>query len=117
MPPPRGVLEALANSAGSSAPGQGELAALLDQLTRDGEAQEGAEDIVLAVLPRQAGEDGSPAARDTVAEQLEDRRRRAGDAGMDRAAAAPAPGRMQSVGDDGPPRSESRLWRTLAKLS
>ena len=90
---------------------------MFDQPTRDGEAQEGAEDIVLAVLPRQAGEDGPPAARDTVAEQVEDRRRRAGDAGMDRVAAAPAPGRVRSVGDDGPPRSERRPWEGRARLS
>ena len=112
MPSSRGVLEALANSAGSSAPGQGELAALLDQPTRDGEAQEGAEDIVLVVLPHQRGEDGPLAARDAVAEQVEDCRCRAGNAGMNPVTAAWAPGRVRLVGDGGPPRSESRLWGT-----
>jgi hypothetical protein len=97
--------------------GQSKLAAMLDQPAGDGEAQEGPEDIVLAVLRRQGGEDGSPAARDTVAEQIEDRRRRAGNAGMDLVAAARAAGGVHSVGDDEPPGSESRPWRRRAKLS
>jgi hypothetical protein len=93
------------------------LRALLDQPAGDGEAQEGPEDIVLAVLPRQGGEDGSPAARDTVAKQVEDRWSRAGNSGMDLVAAARAAGGMHSVGDDEPPGSESRPWGCRAKLS